>query len=349
MGKFLSWFHCFLSVVCLMKYKRLWLLLAFVAFPSFAEYQQQWFSQFQELDGNMNFVCETQCFALVWPISGADYTTLQWTFQWNGVVGYGFVVGQQIIPWDTLSVDGNIVIDQQFSFSALSFYSQIPADAQLVFLVQGNVTWNTIHLWLNFMTFYNKIWQWWKDFWTMETLTPYSINLRYGVKLLWVSIVKYGYWLFILAMLYILFFVKWDKENKFRKIFFRGIGIFLFIGIRNFITDAWIVQQGLTTYTNQSYENKTFFDLWDYIVFTDKIRKRLQLDEWKRNCKIFVDSFQDWPYKWHWDMLYLKPCELVLTWSEADYLLYYRTPVATWDLQKPVLLEYNGNYLLNNK
>lgn len=85
-----------------MKFKRLLLLLVFVVFPSFAAYQQQGFDQFQEFDGNMNFACTGQCLALVGPLAGSDYATLKWTFQWNGVVGYGFLVGQQIAPGETV-------------------------------------------------------------------------------------------------------------------------------------------------------------------------------------------------------------------------------------------------------
>lgn len=88
----------------LMKSKRLLLLLVFVAFPSFAQYQQQGFAQFQALDGNMQFVCEEQCFALIGPIAGSDTVTLQGNFEGNGIVGYGFVVGQQIVPAHTLPI-----------------------------------------------------------------------------------------------------------------------------------------------------------------------------------------------------------------------------------------------------
>lgn len=332
-----------------MRYKRLFSLFVLFAFPSFAEYQQQGFSQFQTLDGNIHFVCAEQCFALMGPVEGADFVQLQWRLEGQGVIGYGFLVGEQVVSAHTINIDGVGHIDQQFSFDELPFYSQLPHDVQLVFLVQWNVSGRWFSLDRGYMTLFHKIGQWWKDFWKMETLTPYSINLRYGVKLLWTSIVEYGYRLFVLATLYILFFVKWDKEKKYRKIFFLGIGIFLFIGIRNLVTNIWIVHQWLTSYTYQSYDNKNYFDLGDYIVFTDKIRKTLQLDEWKKTCKIFVDSFQDWPFKSHRDMLYLKSCDIVLTWSEADYLVYYRKPVATGDMQKTVLLQFHGNYLLDNK
>jgi len=71
-----------------MKLKRLFLLLIFFAFPSLAEYQQQGFTQFQSFDGNMNFVCEEQCFALIGPMTGSDYVVLAGNFEGNGMVGY---------------------------------------------------------------------------------------------------------------------------------------------------------------------------------------------------------------------------------------------------------------------
>jgi len=52
-----------------MKLKRLLLLLVFAAFPSFAAYQQQGFSNYQELDGQVNFVCTGQCFVLIGPMT----------------------------------------------------------------------------------------------------------------------------------------------------------------------------------------------------------------------------------------------------------------------------------------
>ena len=332
-----------------MKIKRLLLLLMFVAFPTFAAYQQQGFAQFQELDGNINFVCTGQCFALIGPIAGSDYISLNGNLQGNGSIGYGFLVGQQIAPADTIQVNWDIMINQQFPFAKLPFYVQLPKEAQLIILVQGSVMGSqfTANIW--FMDFYQKIGQWRKDFRQMEPLTPYSINLRYGVKINGTSLLQYGYRIFLLAALYILFFVKWDKNKKFRNIFFRGIGIFLFIGIRNLITYTWIVDQGIKTYVQPSMENKTFFDLWDYISFTDKIRKTLKLDTEKRVCKIYIDSFQDRPFKPHRELLYLKPCTITLTWSEADYSIYYKKPIFTGDLNKTVLINFNGSYLLKNK
>lgn len=347
--KYIFIFYDFYSCIYFMKFKRLLLLLIFAAFPSFAEYQQQWFSQFQELDGNINFVCESQCVVLVGPLAWNDSVTLNGTIQGSGVMWYGFVVGQQIVPGETFQIDWSTTINQQFFFSKLPFYSQIPQDAQIVFIAQGAIAWTQLKIDLWFMAFSDKVGQWWKDFWKMETLTPYTINLRYWVKILWTSIVKYGYWIFLLAGLYLFFFTKWSKEKKYRKICFLALGIFLFIGIRNLITYTWIVDQGIESYTRPSMEHKTYFDLWDYIAFTDQIRKTLKLDTEKKSYTLYVDSFQDWPFQWHRNVVYLQPCVWTLTWSEADYLIYYKKPILSWDAQKPVLVDFNGSYLLSNK
>ncbi|MEI6774015.1 MAG: hypothetical protein WCL18_04355 [bacterium] len=73
------------------------------------------------------------------------------------------------------------------------------------------------------------------------------------------------------------------------------------------------------------------------------------MDTEKKSCKIYVDSFQDWPFRVHRESVYLKPCTLVFTSSEADYSVYYKKPVASGDLQKTVLVNFNGSSLLQNK
>ena len=76
-----SYFIVFYFTRYSMKFKRLLVLLVFFALPSFAAYQQQGFTQFQELDGNINFVCDSQCFALLGPLAGSDYISLNGMLQ----------------------------------------------------------------------------------------------------------------------------------------------------------------------------------------------------------------------------------------------------------------------------
>jgi len=65
-----------------MKFKRFLLLLVFAAFPTFA-YQQEGFSQYQVLDGNMNFTCTGQCIASIGPLAGKDSISLNGSVQGN--------------------------------------------------------------------------------------------------------------------------------------------------------------------------------------------------------------------------------------------------------------------------
>lgn len=331
-----------------MKLKRLLLLSLLVASPSFA-YQQQGFSNYQENGSTVDFVCENQCVLVLDSWKEADVIRLVGQLEWQWMLWYGFLIGQQIAPGESLQVNGNGNLNTEFIIADSPVFKQLPSEYQLVILVQGNVIGKNISISSTAYSLFQGITQWWNDFWKMETLTPYSINLRYGVMIWWTSLVQYGYILFILGALFIFFFVKWTKEEKYRRIFFLGIGMFLFIGIRNLITYWTIVSQWLSSYTSPSLENKTFFDLGDYIPLTVKIRDILKLDTEKKTCKIHITSFQDRPFVAHRQHLYLKPCVVVQTWSEADYLLYYNKPLPNNDLTKSVLLQFHGSTLLLNK
>lgn len=325
------------------------LILYLLLFPIFGfTYQQQGFSQFQENLWKIDFICKSQCITIIWATDQYDILDINWQTNGQWVFGYWFLVWQQIIPWEIIQINWNSTINQKFIFSRSQVFSQIPKGSQIVLIMEGWLE-GKIKPELTFLSFWEKIWMWWKEFWTMETLTPYSINLRYGVKVLWTSILQYGYRIFILATAYILVFSKDKKEKKYQKIFFRGIGIFLFIWIRNFITYTRIVDKWLKNYTHQTTENNTFFDLWDYIAITDKIRKELNLDDKNISCKIKIHSFQDWPFRFHRENLYLKPCIWVMTWSEADYTLYYKKPIQQEDKDKKILIDFNWSYLLQNK
>lgn len=331
------------------KYKFLFLLLLFFGlffWFSFA-YQQQWFSQYQEWLDWISFACQSQCAIMLWQKDKIEYLSLDWTVNWNGVVWYGF------FAWDQISLlnQYEVVLSSQISESMnfvdyKQYFASIPWNTDLILLVNGNLNWK-LKIDAGKFSFGQKFRQGWKDFWNMETFTPYSINLRYWVTLLWTSIVKYGYILFIIAAVLVLIFKKWKKEQKFRMIFYVWLWMFLFIWIRNVITYTSILNQWLSWFKG----DKTYFDLWDYIAFTDKIRTELKLDSKeisKDDCKIYIDSFQDWPFAWHWESFFLRPCERVLTWDLADYKIYYKTKIPVEDSNKKILIDFNNNYLLDN-
>ena len=97
-------------------------------------------------------------------------------------------------------------------------------------------------------------------------------------------------------------------------------------------------------------KDKTYFDLWDYFSFIDKVRAKLDLDskEYRKdNCKILLEYGDDF-YQWLLD-IYLEPCQLASTWDYVDYKVYYKKEIPVEDLDKKILLDFSGSYLLENK
>lgn len=323
------------------------LLLFFCLFLWFSfGYQQQWFLQYQEWVDWISFSCVNQCAITLWEKDKVDYLNLDWTVNWNGIIGYGFLNWDQISLLNQYEVRVSSQINDYMNFVEYKEYlSSIPWNTDLLLLVNGNVNWN-LYLDSGKFSFGQKITQWWKDFWEMETFTPYSINLRYWVVINWTSIVKYGYIIFIIVTILILLFNKW-KKKKFKIIFYVWIWIFLFIWIRNIITYTHILNQWL----HQFNSDGSYYDIWDYIRFTNEIREKLNLDSSKLSkddCKIYINSYQERPFTTHREAFYLKPCERVHTWDMADYKIYYKTGVPSEDSNKKILINYDNNYLLKN-
>ncbi len=288
-----------------------------------------------------------QCEIILWQKDKIDYLNIDWIVKWNGVVGYWFLIWNQISLLNQYDITVSSQINESMNFIEYKQYlNSIPWDTNLILLFNGNINWN-LKLHSGKFSFWQRISQWRKDFWKMESYTPYSINLRYWVTLMWTSIVKCGYILFIITAILILIFKKGKKEKKFRIIFYFWLWLFLFIWIRNTVTYTSILSQWLSWFKG----DKTYFDLWDYIAFTDKVRTELDLDSGKisrDDCKIYINSFQDWPFVWHRESFYLKPCERVLTWDMANYKIYYKTEVPAENSNKKILISSNNNYLLEN-
>lgn len=332
-----------------MKYFRVFILSLMVSLLSWFTfwYQQYWFSEYNEKAWNISFSCSNQCYITLWEKNNIDYLNIQWSVNWNWDIAYWFTMWEQIAVINQLKVFLQTQVNESINFSDYAqYFSAIPWDANLILLINWNIKWD-INVDANVFSIWEKFSQWRKDFRVMETFTPYSINLRYWISLMWTSIIKYWYILFIIAAIIIVIFYKWNKDKKFKIIFFIWLWMFLFIWIRNVITYTSILNKWLKWFN----ENKTYFDLWDYISFTNEIRTELNLD-WKKilkdNCKIYIDSYQDWPFTTHWENFYLKPCERVLTWDLADYKIYYKTEIPIEDLNKEILINNNNNYLLKN-
>ena len=193
---------------------------------------------------------------------------------------------------------------------------------------------------------WERILQWWNDFWWMETMQEYSINWHTWILIYWTSIIKYWYILFIIIVLLVFVFLNCERRKKNKVIFFVWIWMFLFVWIRNTIWYTHILHQWLSEFNDE----RVFFDAFDYIWFLEKVREKLNLDSKdfaKNDCKIFVWESSHWAMDRN-SSLYLVPCEVVKTWELADYKIYYKRLVPKRDADKQILLKFNGSYLLDN-
>jgi len=79
------------------------------------------------------------------------------------------------------------------------------------------------------------------------------------------------------------------------------------------------------------------------------MRQTLKLDEkfGQGECTIYFEATQEWPFKVHADTVYIKPCEPAEK-SIADYIVYYKKPLDSETANKPILLEFNGSFLIQN-
>ena len=201
------------------KFLCLWLLFFFL-FSWFSYwYQQQWFSQYQEWSDWISFFCKNQCVIMLWQKDEIDYLDLNWNVKWNGIVSYWFLFWDQISLLNQYEVVVSSDINELINFVEYKqYFSSIPWNTDLILLVNGNVNWN-IRINAGKFSLGQKFSQGWKDFRKMETYTPYSINLRYWITLMWTSIVKYWYILFIVVSILILI-SKDEKKNKNSEWFF---------------------------------------------------------------------------------------------------------------------------------
>lgn len=320
------------------------ILLFIVSYNLSYSYENQWFVNYKEYWENTSFKCDKQCFVVINKKDVNNYLEINWIIKWNWVIWYWFFNWKQIIPGEFIEIKNDNNLDKKFLFKNLAFYDQLVPEIPVVLVMQWNIESNNLSFNLWKTTFSENITWAWENFWQIESLTPYTINLRYWVKINWTSIISIFYVLFFIIFIILLFIKKYRNKESFIILW---IIFFMFVWFRNLYTYWNIVNDWLKSYTFQNYEDKTFFDLWDYLVFTDKIRKELNLDtEKNRKCSIYAESFQDWPFIAHWN-LYLKPCKITADIKTADYIIYYKKELPK-DLNAKVLINWNNNYLLKN-
>ena len=321
-------------------------LLATISITSVsAAYPTQWFVSFIEWQTANSFKCEKQCIVLVWDMTWNDYIEFKWNLSWEGNIWYWFAVWQQVAPGEFIQVKWSTPANRKFIFSKNPVFNQLPKETKIMIVIDWKIDSTDFVFGLWTLTLWESISSAWNEFWKIETLTPYSINLRYWTKIFWVPIIKFFYFTFIFLLLILIPLIN-QNQKKIATIYL-FLSIFIFISIRNLITEFSILNKWLWDYTYNQWVNKHFFDLWDYIEFTKLIREKLNLDSNPpKDCKIYISSVSDWPFKTHWQNVYLAPCKLVENQNNSDYSIFFHT-IKTWSWN--IIIDFNWNYLTKTK
>jgi len=308
----------------------IWILLCAAAFVhlNVSAFQQQGFSTYQEWYNNsMNFSCESQCIVLLWTLGSNDYLRIQGAVEGQGTMGFWFLVGQQVAPGPMMNIGWQWAMDQRFSFSDVQFISQIPKEAQVLLIVQGNVKGSEVKADLRFLSLFQKFDQWWKDFWVFDAYKPYTINFLYGPKMFGKSANDIFYRIFAIICA-ILLFKFWWKSKKFTN--------WVLILLCALWVVYWIrMYSELYTYRKADYQNrvkpefaqKTFRDDGDLYQFIDFV---------KTNLFTWTACIHSAPYKsWDFDTktkYHLYPeIDMASTDTWCEYILIYNEPSYIYD------------------
>lgn len=287
-------------------------------------FQQQGFSQYKENGKTVSFSCDSSCAILLGDKWDNDTIIVKWwSHQWSGQRGYGYVLWQNVYAATIVPVRS-----YEWSFSDDPIYKQLPAgEKKVVFLVSGPLKADDVTISMQEKSFGENISWSWSRFWNIEKLAPYSINLHYGPMIGWWSWPLF--WLIIAIISLVIWAIitqKLSVKKIVRMISIILITLMIIGGIRLLIDNIRITNSGIDAFAG---ENKIFFDLWNYIPVTEKIREALHLEDraiWKeKKCTIYAKTNMDWPFVAHRWAVYLRPCEMVQTGSLADYQLFYNS------------------------
>lgn len=307
---------------------------------------QQWFKTFEEKNNWISASCEKQCFITLWKLNSNDKIKISWDFSWKWNFWYWFLIWNQFVPGKILQINWLSKIDNEFDFSNSQYYSQIPKNSEVILVFDWKVSSDLLKYEVVRNSFFEWIKAWWNDFWKIEWMKPYTINLRYWTKIFWVSIVKIFYWIFFIAILILFFLWKLKKERA----FYIALSLFLIISFKN-LYEYWnIYFWWLKNFTFAEEWNKNFYNMYDYYEFTDKSRKIMWIDKSRDEniCKYYSECFQDWPYCSYWRSIFLRPCKNTKKIEESDYILLFKKNIPENLKDKKILFQQNQNFLLEN-
>lgn len=301
--------------------KKVWFIVScIICFWGFTSaYENQGFTNYQEIDWDIKFECNSQCFALIWDSKLWNYIDIAWSVEWNGIVWYWFLQGQQIIPWWTIQIAQATNLDQKFTFSDSPYRAQFQkdSDVQIMFVVQWNIKWQIrVNLWEIWPIDSIKNW----FIWSMRYLpyNPRTINflewpMRNG-KYINQWFVKIILVLLLLVLLWYLFSYKQkDKKNYINMWIWVLVFFWVFFDI--FSTVNQFKQYKTTIDATNIMDNGRLWRDTDFYPFLDFIKS--QVPNWERWYFISPYPFSfEWTYHIYPDVKFGKI-------TDVRYLFFY--------------------------
>ncbi len=304
-----------------MKYVFLFLSLLWLFWWVFA-YQQQWCTDYQESFGTLTFATSEQCIIVLDGfLEQYDILTLQWTLEGQGILGYGFLVGQQIIPGEFLQVSQSISLDKVFVFSQSPVISQLPGQAHIVLVMQGQLR-GSLRPEMHVLSFGEKIIQGWKEFWTFDTFKPYTINLLYWPKLSGKNANKFWYWIFGLVVFGIVVFAHYPWRKKLQYLWFIALWLWLLYDIRMSLEMMKYYRDDYRSYITQTWSQQILRDRGDFYRFVDFAQQTFTQLWLQPHEQILFLTDNTWPFPGSMKY-FLYPYDVQIhTWDSRYYIVY---------------------------
>lgn len=295
----------------------IWILISGLIGTSSYAYQTQGFWSRKENSNSIEFSCTNQCAIAL----GEKWdNNIFWLSQveWNWTMTIGVNNNGQVIPLN------NSEFKKWWAKLYITSYNgqPIPKQAQLIMILQGNISSTKASLEIMQSNWVDTIRFWWKEFWNIEPQTFYSINLRYGQKRLWTN--WYGF-LYLIGII-ILLILYWNKKLTTQTLWLTCITLIIIVFFRNMIDYSHITIWSLDNY----YSKWVYGNLWDYYTFTKKVTTLIvePIIKNKNSCKIYLSCGQERPFCAHLKTVFIKPCTIVDSIWDSDYQLYYKnTPL----------------------
>jgi hypothetical protein len=125
-------------------------------------------------------------------------------------------------------------------------------------------------------------------------------------------------------LIYFFFAIKQRKKFLMRMLILFS-SIYLVLAIKNLWTMYANFFTAVSSFVFVEKDQRTFFDLGDYIAFTDKVIEALKLKpDTEKKCMMHLDSFAERPFVVHWKAVYFKPCIYVTSLDQANVAVFYK-------------------------